>query len=107
MSGARSLCRSRCGCLTGHGFDMITRAVMSGFIPADAPRSLLFEIWYELGLVGALAAALLFLGGSLAAGKASQALAPFLLAAITTGFVISIWEMDATQLWWITLLGVG
>lgn len=93
--------------LTGHGFDMITRAVMSGFIPADAPRSLLFEIWYELGLVGALAAALLFYGGSLAAGRASQALAPFLLGEITTGFVISIWEMDATQLWWITLLSVA
>ena len=92
--------------LTGHGFDMITRAVVSGFIPADAPRSLLFEIWYELGLVGALATALLFFGALASAGKAPQALAPFLLAEITTGFVISIWEMDATQLWWIMLLGV-
>lgn len=92
---------------TGHGFDLVTRAVMSGFLPADTPRSLVFEIWYELGLVGAVSAALLFYGALSAAGRAAPSLAPFLLAEITTGTVISFWGMDLTQLWWVTMLGVA
>ncbi len=93
--------------VTGHGLDMATRAILAGFLPVEAPRSLLFETWYELGVVGAVAAAFLAGGGLIAAGRASPTVAPFLLAEITTGLVVAFWGPDTTQLWWITLLGVA
>ena len=93
--------------ITGHGFDMTTRATLSGFLPPQVPRSVLFEVWYELGLVGAIAAAVLAYGVFAAAGRTSPTVAPFLLAEIVTGLVISGWGLDTTQLWWITLLGVA
>ena len=43
--------------LTGHGFETVVRGVHYGVLPPYTPRALLFEIWYELGLVGALIAA--------------------------------------------------
>ena len=93
--------------ITGHGLDMTTKATLAGFLSIEAPRSLLFEIWYELGVLGALAAAVLAAGGLSAAGRASPVLAPFLLAEIVSGLVVALWGLDTTQLWWITLLGVA
>ena len=93
--------------ITGHGFDMATRATYSGYLPADTPRSLLFVIWYELGLVGAVAAAVLAVGGIAAAGRTSPTVAPFLLAEIMTCLVLGFWGLDTTQLWWMTIIGVA
>ena len=93
--------------ITGHGFDMTTRATLTGFLPPQVPRSLLFEVWYELGLVGGVATAALAYAGLSAAGRSSPTMAPFLLAEIVTGLVIAGWGLDTTQLWWITLLGVA
>lgn len=93
--------------ITGHGLDMAVRAGTTGFLPAGAPRGLLFDTWYELGLVGAVATAALFGGALYAGGRASATLAPFLLAEIVTVFVIAVWGFDTTQLWWFTVLGVA
>ncbi len=93
--------------VTGHGLDMAARASSSGFIPAGAPRGLLFETWYDLGIIGALATAALAGGALYAAGRASATLAPFLLAELVSGLTIAIWGFDTTQLWWITVLSVA
>lgn len=93
--------------LTGHGFDITGRAITSGFIPSPPPRSLLFESWYELGLVGATSAAVLASGAFLAVGRASAIVAPFLLAELAAAFTVALWGSDTTQLWWVTFLGVA
>ena len=93
--------------LTGHGFDMSGPAAVSGFIPSPAPRSLLFEAWYELGLVGAVGAAIFAAGAFLAVGRASPIVAPFLIAELMAALTVALWGSDTTQLWWITFLGVA
>ena len=93
--------------ITGHGFDITGHAVASGFIASPVPRSLLFEAWYELGVVGAVTAACLAGSAFTAVGRASATVAPFLLAELAAGFTVALWGLDTTQLWWVTFLGVG
>ncbi|MCW6511045.1 peptide ABC transporter permease [Lichenifustis flavocetrariae] len=93
--------------VTGHGFDIMSHAIASGFVPAPQPRSILFETWYELGLVGAVLAACFAVSAFAAVGRASPAVAPFLLAELAAGFTVSLWGLDTTQLWWVTFLSVG
>ncbi|WP_237476636.1 peptide ABC transporter permease [Lichenibacterium dinghuense] len=93
--------------LTGHGLDLATRGAVVGFLPPEIPRSLAFEIWYDLGLVGAVAAAAVAYGGFVLAGRTSEAVAPFLLAEIVSGLTFALWGLDTTELWWVTTLSVG
>lgn len=93
--------------VTGHGFDIIGPAAVSGFIPPPVPHSLLFEAWYELGIVGAVSAAVFSAGAFLSVGRASAIVAPFLLAELVAGFTVALWGADTTQLWWITFLGMA
>ena len=92
---------------TGHGLDLATRGAVVGFLPPEIPRSLAFEIWYDLGLLGALAAAAVAYGGFSLAGRTSEAVAPFLLAEIVSGLTFALWGLDTTELWWVTTLSVG
>lgn len=92
--------------VTGHGFDTAVRSIGVNFLPAATPRSALFEIWYEFGVVGALAAALLVFLAFRAAGSASRSAAPFLLSTLVCGFAIAFSGLVTTQLWWLTLLTV-
>jgi len=93
--------------LTGHGFDALSRARAAGLLPAGAPRSLLFEVWYDLGVLGALGAAALTILAYLSAGRASRAVAPFALAALTCGLLFAVTGLATTQMWWITLVSVA
>jgi hypothetical protein len=43
--------------ITGHGFETALRGRFVGLLDPAAPSTLLFEVWYELGVVGALAGA--------------------------------------------------
>ena len=45
--------------VTGHGLETALRGRFFGLIPPTAPSTLLFEIWYELGLVGAAAGSII------------------------------------------------
>ena len=40
--------------ITGHGFETVVHGVRAGILPLHTPRALVFTIWYELGIVGAL-----------------------------------------------------
>ncbi len=93
--------------LTGHGLDLAARGAVVGYLPPEIPRSLAFEIWYDLGLIGAVAAAAVAYGGFAAAGRTSEAVAPFLLAEIVSGLTFALWGLDTTELWWVTTLSVG
>ncbi len=92
--------------LTGHGFGMAGQAIEFGILPADAPRSILFTIWYELGFLGAVAFAALGVRVFLAAGRSPAHFAPPLLAGLVAGLVIALWGAETTQLWWMTLNGL-
>ena len=89
--------------VTGHGLDTAARAAAAGAAPGSASRSLLFETWYELGVVGAVTAAFLAAAAFFAAARAPQPIAPFLLAAMTCGLTLAVTALATAQLWWVTL----
>jgi hypothetical protein len=90
--------------LTGHGFDTAIRARLAGLVPPNSPRGLLFELWYELGLLGAIAAALLLWRIVAASAQQSARDGAAILAVLAIGFVLAMLGQGATQAWW--LLGL-
>lgn len=87
--------------ITGHGFDTATRARFAGLVPSSSPRGLLFELWYELGLLGAIALALLLWRAVAASAKQSSRDGAATLALVTIGFVLALLGQGATQAWWL------
>ena len=92
--------------ITGHGLDTATRGVIAGFLPAATPHGVLFQVWYELGIVGACTSAVLVARAFIAAGRTPGAIAPFLLAGLVCGLTLAISGLSTAQLWWVTLLSV-
>ncbi|MGD9656020.1 MAG: hypothetical protein AB7U61_00015 [Methylocystis sp.] len=90
----------------GHGFGAATWGVLGGYLTPATPRSLVFKIWFDLGALGAAAAALVAARASLFVGQSRPALAPFLLGGIGAGFAICLFGPAAEQLWWLTLAGL-
>jgi hypothetical protein len=93
--------------VTGHGLDAAQRSVSIGFLPASTPRSAIFEVWYEFGLVGALALALLIVLTFRSAAMSPRPASAFLLAGLVCGVIIGLSGLVTAQLWWITLLAVA
>ncbi|MEW6435786.1 MAG: hypothetical protein AB1508_01295 [Pseudomonadota bacterium] len=92
--------------ITGHGVDFAQRALEIGVLPRGAPHSILFKFWYELGILGVLAFAVLAVGAFIAAGRTPIYIAPALLAGLVSGLVVTIWGAETTQIWWISLAGL-
>lgn len=92
--------------MTGHGFGLATLAPTIGFLPPETPHSLLFEVWYDFGVIGAALAAALAVFGFELIGRLSTTVAPFLLAEFVSLLTIAFCGLETTQLWWTTLLGV-
>lgn len=93
--------------LTGHGFDMTVRGLASGYLPAFTPRSLLFEVWYDLGIVGAIAMATFVSLGLRAAGRLPVPAASFMLAGVVCILVVAFSGLATMQIWWITLICIS
>jgi len=93
--------------LVGHGFDSARLGVAMGYLPPATPRSLLFEVWFELGFVGAVAAALLWAQIVRRAGVSGPTLAPFLLAGMTSAYLMSAFGLGVAPVWWVTLLALA
>lgn len=93
--------------ITGHGLDSALRGVAAGYLPANAPRSILFELWYDLGVVGAAAGAALMLRAFRALGEVNPNAAPFLVAGLVGGVVIAVLGLSTAQLAWVTLLSAA
>jgi hypothetical protein len=90
--------------ITGHGLDTALRNRISQALDLEAPKSLIFEVWYELGVLGALAATAL-LGFSIAAvARLGRAVAPFALGCMGFAFALSVIGLGTSQTWWITAL---
>lgn len=92
--------------LIGHGFGAATWGVLGGYLAPETPRSLVFQIWFDLGALGAAALALAAAQACLAVGGLRPALAPFLLGGLGAAFMICLLGPAAEQLWWLTLAGL-
>lgn len=89
--------------VTGHGLDLARYGVAVGFLPAHTPRSILFELWYDLGALGAAAFAGVFALGLLAAADAARFVAPALLAGLVATLSIALFGVATAELWFVTL----
>jgi hypothetical protein len=92
---------------TGHGIDTAIRGVEAGLITAPIPRVVLFEIWYELGVIGALLAAALGWLAFRAVGATGARVAPYLVAALACDLTLAFLSEDLSQMTWVTLLAVS
>jgi hypothetical protein len=93
--------------ITGHGFNFVSSGFWHGYLPQQAPRAMLFEIWTDLGLVGAVAIAALTRLVYKAAASQSERLAPFWIGALTYVYVMGFLGVATSQAWWITMLALA
>lgn len=93
--------------ITGHGFDAVLRGISIG-LPLDrAPNSVVFEIWYELGVVGAILGAVLIRTAFALADRFSHPGAePFVVACLTHIIIFMMIGITAAQLWFLTTLAL-
>ncbi len=87
--------------ITGRGIEAIARARQTGLVPATVPSTLISDIWFDLGLLGALAAAFLVFLTFRAAGRFGLEVAPFALGGLASAFAFTFLERGATQTWWL------
>jgi hypothetical protein len=92
---------------TGHGIDTATRGVDAGLIAAPIPRVVLFEIWYELGIIGALLGAAILWLAFRHIGAMGAKVAPYLVAAFACDLTLAFLSEDFSQMSWVTLLAVS
>ena len=93
--------------ITGHGFETVARGVRAGILPQHTPRALIFTIWYELGIVGAmLTAAGVFLAFR-QLSRAPQRLAPYKAAWLTAIVAFAFLRVDFTDMTTLTLIAVA
>ena len=92
--------------LLGHGFGAAIYGVLGHYLYQETPRSLVFQVWFDLGAIGAIALAAVAARAFVIAGRTRPVLAPFLLAGLATGSRISVLGPAGEQLWWLTLAGL-
>ncbi len=92
--------------VTGHGLDTARRGVVVGLLPGHAPRTILFAVWYELGLLGAGAFATVFALGLTAAGRTNRFVAPAVLGGMVAVLAIMTFGVATEQSWFATLAGL-
>lgn len=90
--------------ITGHGLDTVLRARTTGGLPQETPNTLLFETWYELGIVGAATASACLYVAIRAAGRMPGPLAAGVTAAYTTAFALAALGFATLQTWWLMTL---
>lgn len=93
--------------ITGHGFEAVARGVQRGNLPPQTPHSLLFQVWYDLGIVGAIIAAAAAWFGFRAIGGAPPRLAPYLTAALACNLTLAILYVDLNDWVWFTALAIS
>jgi len=104
---AELLLREPLRLFTGHGMDTSIHVVEMGLATAPIPRVVLFELWYELGIVGALLGAALAWLGFRGAGAAGARIAPYLVAAFACDLTMAFLSEDFSQMSWVTLIAVS
>jgi hypothetical protein len=93
--------------LTGHGFATVSRGVRDLILPTHTPKSLAFAIWYELGIVGVMIAAVGVWFGFDELDRAPPRLAPFLGAGFAAIVALAFTEVDFNDMTAPTLIAVA
>lgn len=92
--------------ITGHGFETALRGRFVGLVPMNAPTTMFFEFWYELGVVGAFAAAFALFVSIRRCGKDAPLVVPGAIAAFATAYTIAGIGVGLTVMWWLTSLAI-
>jgi hypothetical protein len=92
--------------LTGHGLDTALRNKISPALEISTPKSLLFEIWYELGLIGAVCLSAFLIMSVESISRLNDRVAPYALGAFGFAFSLSIMGLGTSQTWWLTTLSM-
>jgi hypothetical protein len=92
--------------LTGHGMDTALRNKISPLLETSAPKSLMFEIWYELGLIGAIGLSAFLIFSVERISQLGNHVAPFALGAFGFALALSIMGLGTSQTWWLTALSM-
>ncbi|WP_445502103.1 peptide ABC transporter permease [Microvirga sp. G4-2] len=92
--------------LTGHGLETAWRGRLFGLVPPAAPFSVLFDIWYELGVLGAVSGAILLSQAAFNAGGDRPILGPGIMASFASAFALGACGIGTAQVWWFTALVV-
>jgi hypothetical protein len=90
--------------ITGHGFETAFRGRFVGLFPPNAPSTLLFEVWYDLGIIGAAAAAVALYFTVMRAGREQPILVPAAMAAFASAFALACLGVGTAQMWWFTTI---
>jgi len=106
-AATKLILHDRARLITGHGVDAVVRGVDAGLLPALSPRAAALEIWYDLGIVGALAAAIAVWLGFRAIGESAPRLAPYLAATFACDLAFAFLSEDFAQMTWVTLLAIS
>jgi len=93
--------------ITGHGFETVVRGVRAGILPLHTPRALIFTIWYELGIVGALIAAAGVFLAFRDLIRAPQRLAPYKAAWLTAIVALAFVHVNFNDMTTLTLIAIG
>jgi hypothetical protein len=92
--------------ITGHGLEAAVRSRFTGVLPFQTPSGFLFETWYDFGIVGVIAVAcLLWLSIERILNHAS-AFQAAKLAAFFTVFILALFGVGGTQIWWLISVAV-
>jgi hypothetical protein len=93
--------------LTGHGFNYVASGYFHGYLGSETPKTSLFEIWTDLGALGALAGVGLSYWAYRLAASQTARVAPFWVGALTFVTAFGVFGGGTLQLWWITALAVA
>jgi hypothetical protein len=93
--------------MTGRGLDTALRAKLAGLVPQSAPSGLLFDLWFELGFLGAIALALLLARAIGATSRLHAGVAPGALMTLVVAFTLAVAGKGAAQAWWLMGLALA
>jgi hypothetical protein len=93
--------------ITGHGFETVAHGVQVGALPPQTPHVALFQIWYELGIVGAwVLAAIAFLSFRAIGGLAPR-ISPYLMAGFATVIALGVTCASLDDWTWLMMIGLA
>ncbi|MBN9061697.1 MAG: hypothetical protein BGP06_20900 [Rhizobiales bacterium 65-9] len=93
--------------LTGHGIETTARAVTAGILPRIDPPPLIVALWYDLGLMGAIAIAALIVSRTRRALDLSPDVAAAEMALICCAVAQMFVGVAALQAWWMSSMAAA
>lgn len=88
--------------LTGHGLGTASQGV-GVWLPAHTPRTNLFEVWYETGVLGAVSLAAVLVLAFEAVLRTTRSAVPALLSGMIVTVLIALFGLATAQLWFVAL----